>query len=204
MGISKPILLVGEALGQNEARFGRPFVGPSGLELLKLLNEAEVIALTSEDYTHLRSYYNTGLPKFLNEIWEAHPEVRRANVFNLHPPGDRLENFCGEKSQAIPGYPKLGTIGWVRAEFEPQLERLGDEILACDPNLIICLGNTPLWALSGRTGVSKLRGTTFLSTHIVSDYKCLVAYHPAAVIRQWELRPVTIIDLGKAIAEALS
>jgi len=202
MAVSKPILLVGEAHGQNEARIGAGLVGPSGIELLKMLNEAEVITLTAQDYKLFKDYYNTGKSEYISQIWYNHPEVIRSNVFNLHPPGDKLDNFCGDKSEAIPGWPKLGTIGWIRAEFEPQLERLGDEIIAADPNLIICLGNTPLWALGGRTGVSKLRGTTFLSTHTVSNYKCLVAYHPAAVIRQWELRPVTIIDLAKAPHEA--
>jgi hypothetical protein len=82
------------------------------------------------------------------------------------------------------------------------LDRLADEILACDPNLIIALGNTSLWALCGRTGVSKLRGTTQLTTHCVSGYKLLPTYHPAAILRQWENRPTTIFDLMKAKREA--
>lgn len=54
----------------------------------------------------------------------------------------------------------------------------------------------------GRTGITKLRGTTFLSTHTVSGYKLLPTYHPAAVIRQYELRPTTIADLMKAARES--
>ncbi len=200
--MNKPILLLGEARGQNEDRLGTSFVEPSGIELLRLLDESEIIALTAEDRSRLNLYYNTGDGTHIDMIWRMHPEVYRTNVFNLHPHGDRLENLCGGKEVAIKGWPKLGTAGWVRGEYQSELERLGDEILSVDPNLIICLGNSALWALSGRTGVSKLRGTTFLSTHCVSGYKCLVAYHPAAVIRQWELRPVTIIDLSKATREA--
>lgn len=196
-------MVVGEAMGQNEARTGVPFVGPSGIELLRLLDESEIIALTAEDRSRLNLYYNTGDGTHIDMIWRMHPEVYRTNVFNLHPHGDRLENLCGGKEMAIKGWPKLGTAGWVRGEYQSELERLGDEILSNDPNLIVCLGNSALWALGGRTGVSKLRGTTFVSTHCVSGYKCLVAYHPAAVIRQWELRPVTIIDLSKAPREAL-
>jgi hypothetical protein len=41
-----------------------------------------------------------------------------------------------------------------------------------------------------------------LSTHCVSGYKLLPTYHPAAIFRQWELRPTVIIDLGKARREA--
>jgi len=41
-----------------------------------------------------------------------------------------------------------------------------------------------------------------LSTHTVADFKVLPTYHPAAVLRQYELRPVTILDLQKAKREA--
>lgn len=197
----KPTILLGEAYGENEAKLGRPFVGPSGVELLRMLNESGLIELTAFDRDYINDFYKTGNPALLDAVWSLHPEVYRTNVFNLHPPGNRLEHFCGPKAGAIPGWPALLTSKYVRREFERELERLGDEILSTDPNLIICLGNSALWALAGRTGVSKLRGTTLLSSHCISGYKLLPTYHPAAVLRQWELRPTTIADLMKASRE---
>lgn len=197
----KPIFLLGEAMGENEVKIGKGFVGPSGIELLKMLSEAGVIEWTEADQSYLRSYYNRGDPHQIDMIWNLHPELYRSNVFQLHPPGNNLESFCGTKAEGIPGYPALTKGKFVRKEYEAQLDRLGDEIIQVDPNLIICLGNTPLWALGGRTGISKLRGTTFLSVHCVRDYKCLCCYHPSAVLRGWENRPVTVIDLGKATYE---
>lgn len=197
----KPILLLGEARGANEERLNSAFVGASGAELLRMLSDAELLKLSASDWAWLRLWYSRADSKALETIWQAHPEFARANVFNLHPPGDKLEAFCGDRREAIPGYPKLGNIGWIRNEFAPELDRLGDEILALDPNVIIALGNTPLWALTGRTGITKVRGTTCLSTHCVSDFKLLSTYHPAAVIRQFELRPVTVLDLYKAHRE---
>lgn len=194
-------MLIGEAQGEAEVKIGKGFVGASGIELLRMLSESGVIAWTETDQSYLHKYYNTGDPHLINMIWNLHPEVYRSNVFQLHPPGNNLEAFCGPKTEGIAGYPALIKGKFVRREFEPQLDRLADEILSIDPNLIICLGNSALWALSGRTGVSKLRGTTLLSSHCVSDYKCLVAYHPAAILRQWENRPVTLIDLSKAVYE---
>ena len=204
MGLSKPIILLGEAWGQNEAKIGKPFVGSSGAELIRMLTESGALDFSSSDRDYLSAYYATGDPNQLDMIWNLHPEFHRTNVFNLHPQGNALESLCGDKAEAIRGYPKLTvkSPSWLRAEFASELERLGDEILSHDPNLIVCLGNTPLWALAGRTGVSKLRGTTCLSSHTISGYKLLVTYHPAAVTRQWELRPTTIIDLGKIIHEA--
>lgn len=200
--MTKPVILLGEAMGEVEVKIGKGFVGASGIELLRMLSESGVIAWTETDQSYLHKYYNTGDPHLINMIWNLHPEVYRSNVFQLHPPGNNLEYFCGPKTEGIAGYPALIKGKFVRREFEPQLDRLADEILTIDPNLIVCLGNSALWALGGRTGVSKLRGTTFLSTHCVSDFKCLITYHPAAILRQWENRPVTLIDLAKAPHES--
>lgn len=198
----KPIVLCGEAWGEQEARIGAPFCGPSGIELLRMLHDAGIITLTDFDREGISNYYRRGDPKAVDAIWGMHPEVHRTNVFNIHPPGNRLEHFCGIKAEGIPSYPALLTSKYVRREFEAELDRLGEEILAIDPNLIVCLGNTALWALAGRTGVSKLRGTTSSSTHCVSGYKLLPTYHPAAVLREWSHRPTVIFDLMKARREA--
>lgn len=200
--MSKPIILLGEAKGENEAKINSSFVGASGIELLKMLHESSLLELTSADLDYLNKYYNTTDPQMIEMIWRLHPKFYRTNVFQFHPPGNRIESVCGTKAEALRGFPALIKGRFVRAEYKAELERLGDEILSIDPHLIIALGNTPLWALSGRTGVSKLRGTTAVSTNTVSGYKFLSTYHPAAVLRQWELRPTTVIDLMKAKREA--
>lgn len=194
----RPLVIVGEAWGSYEERIACGFVGPSGIELLRMLHEAKVITLTQIDREYINDYYRRGRPESIDSIWRLHPELYRTNVFNIHPPANRLEWFCGPKAEGIASYPALLPSRYVRRDFEPELDRLADEILAQDPNLILCLGNTALWALAGRTGVSKLRGTTSVSTHCVSGYKLLSTFHPAAVLRQWELRPTTIMDLVKA------
>lgn len=197
-----PVLLLGEARGENEAKINSSFVGASGVELLKMLSEAGIIEWTDADQEYLRRYYNENNPLHLEMVWQLHPEVARTNVFNRRPAGNRIEDFCGPKATAIRGYPALVKSKYVRQEFIPELERLADEITTWDPYLIICLGNTPLWALAGSTGISKLRGTTRLSTHTATGYKLLPTFHPAAVLRQWELRPTVIADLMKAKRES--
>lgn len=197
----KPILLLGEAQGENEAKINRGFVGTTGLELIKMLADAKVITLDGDDRANIAEYWRARDPWCLDAIWENHPEVYRTNVFQQHPPSNKLEHFCGGKSEGIPYFPALLKSKYVLKEHQHELDRLGEEILGIDPNLIICLGNSALWALAGRTGVTKLRGTTLLSTHTISGYKCLVTYHPSAVCRQWELRPTTVIDLQKITIE---
>jgi uracil-DNA glycosylase len=202
----KPLFLLGEAQGANEAKTGTPFVGASGIELLRMLDDAGVITLTSSDQTYMRRFWEKSDPQMVEMVWQMHPEIYRSNVFNQHPPGNEIDYFCGTKTEGIPGYPKLGKSRkgrdqYVRAEYAYELDRLGDEILNVDPNLIVCLGNAALWALCGIANITKNRGTTRLSTHTVSGYKVLGTYHPAYILRQWSERPVAVIDLAKANRE---
>ena len=194
----KPLFLIGEAFGSNEAKLGYGFVGAGGVELLRMLNDAGVIELSSEDSSFISKFWNTGDPACIDAVWRLHPELYRTNVFNFHPYANDITSLCGPKTTAVRDYPALAKSKFLRREFIPHLEALADEIARVDPNLIVTLGNTPLWALAGRTGISKLRGTTMLSSHTISGYKLLPTYHPAAVLRQWELRPTTVIDLMKA------
>lgn len=169
-----PICIIGEAWGEAEERERRPFVGASGYELTKMLSEAGI----------------------------DRADCFLTNVFNLKPPSNRMEALCGPKSLALPGYPALTGSKHIRAEFAPELLRLGDELITINPNVVICLGNTALWAMLGKAAISKLRGTTDTSTHTASGFKVLPTYHPAAVLRQWELRPTVVLDLMKAARES--
>lgn len=195
------IALVGEAYGEAEARLNCAFVGPSGAALLSMLSESGLLAFTSADRDFLRRYYQTQDSLLVDAIWQLHPEVFRTNVFNIHPARNDLGNLCADKAFALPGFGKLGE-GWIHAKYHPELDRLAADLLHHNPNLIVCLGNVALWALTGKVGIAKLRGTTLLSTHTVSGFKLLPTYHPAAILRQWEQRPTVIADLMKAGAEA--
>jgi len=196
----KPIFLLGDNRGETEDKLNLDFVSTAGAELIRMLGEAGILSLTSFDRDYIHRYYTTNDPRCLAAIWALHPEVYRTNVFKIK--ARDLEFFCGPKAEGIPGYPALIKSKYVRQEFEPELERLCHEILSVDPNIIICFGNLACWALSGATGITKVRGTTSLSTRTVLDYKLLPTYHPSAVLRQWELRPTIVADLMKAKRES--
>ena len=143
-----PIVIVGEAWGAEEARIGKALVGPSGVELLRQLDEANIIHLTSDDRTYISRYYTHGDSKAIDSVWSLHAdEVYRTNVLQFHPPGNDLNEVCGTKAEGIPGYPALLKGKYLNAKYEGELERLSNEIMDRNPNLIICLGNTALWAL---------------------------------------------------------
>ncbi len=65
------------------------------------------------------------------------------------------------------------------------------------PNVILALGNTPLWALTGKTGIKKWRGSMMISDLDLST-KVIPTYHPAAVLRMWDTRQHSVIDMRRA------
>lgn len=178
--LNAAIVLVGEAPGETEERHGIPFCGQSGEELGKMLAEA-------------------GLNK---------NHLRLTNVFKTRPPGNKLEAWCGSKKEMPPGYafPPLFTAKYLRPEYCGAVGELKDELATLAPNLIITAGSTACWAL-GLPNISRSRG---LVTSIglqdngggQRSVKVLPIYHPAAVLRNWAWRPITIADLLKARHEA--
>jgi len=196
------VVIVGESYGENEARIKEAFVGSSGIELLRMLHEGGILELTAEDQSYIYKFWVDRDPRLIDMVWRMHPEIYRTNVFNLRPAGNKIEDLCGPRATAISGLPSFGKSKYFRIEFEPEIDRLADELLRQDPNLIIACGNTACWALLGNVKISTIRGTTHLSTHTVRGYKVLPVYHPAAVMRNWEYRPTTVADFIKAARES--
>jgi uracil-DNA glycosylase len=169
------IALLGEAWGEVEERERQAFVGPTGYELNRMLSEAGI----------------------------RRKDCFATNVFNLKPPGNKIAALCGPKPMAIPDYPSIGKMGYIRREYTGELQRLANELEQVNPNIIIALGNTAAWAMLGKTQITKIRGTVQYSTHTMSGFKVLPTYHPAVIFRQWAVRPVAIMDLIKGKRESL-
>src|SRR6266403_2913547 len=168
------IAIVGEAWGAEEEIQRAPFVGASGWELTKMLSEAGI---------HRADCFLT-------------------NCFNLRPPGGNdIENLCTSKSDGLVIHGPLKAGKYLRPEYASELERLQHELQSCGANVIIALGGTTAWALLGSTGITKLRGTV-VNTSRLGRWKCLPTFHPAAILRDWSLRPVTVLDLAKAKRES--
>lgn len=171
------LFILGEAYGEAEDKAKAPFVGPTGYELTRLLEMVDI----------------------------RRADCYLSNVFNLRPAGNQIGELCGLKEDSIKGYPSLpigyGRRGYIRKEFSCELNRLGEELLDINPNLVLALGNTACWAMLGVTAISKLRGVTAISTHTASGFKVLPTYHPAAIFKQYELRPIVAMDFDKARRE---
>jgi uracil-DNA glycosylase len=191
---SAKILCVGEAWGKDEEECGKPFVGQSGRELARMACEAGLLRnplperwLSSRDMI----YY-----------WEASP-LLLTNVLALRPPNNNLDALCVPKAESNPAYPPLRQGKYLRPDLLPELERLQSEIQEIQPNLILAMGNTACWAVMRSAKISQIRGTAGLGPQgsIAQGLKILPTFHPAAVLRNWALRPIVVADLIKAKLE---
>lgn len=86
------------------------------------------------------------------------------------------------------------------------LARLQEDLARFRPHCILLLGNTALRAFHyrGEASVSNWRGSLFPAVFDSPSplAKCVATYHPAAVLRQSEWRPLLDFDLRRAVAEA--
>lgn len=197
------LVLCGEAYGEMEQALQYPFVGPAGFELLTLLEDSGLITLTPSDREHVKNRWNASgvlAAHYMRSIWEAHPEFHLTNVFNLRPQDNQIESLCTDKSGDHAGLPALRAGKYLRREFLPEVNRLYVELKSLRPHLVVAFGNTATWALLNHGAISKIRGVVALSPHV--GIKTIPAYHPAAILRQYDLRAVTILDLEKAKHEA--
>lgn len=172
--MKKPIMLVGDVWGREEEEKQAPFVGYAGQQLRAFLRDANI----SENDCYF------------------------TNCFNLHPPGGNdIKNLCGSKAEGLKGLPALEQKSYLLKKYEPELDRLVEEIKDVDPNVIVALGNTACIILFGEGKITNLRGRL---TTAHTGHKVIPTYHPAAVVREWRLRPNTILDLMKAKRESHS
>jgi hypothetical protein len=129
-----------------------------------------------------------------------HCEIDIGNVFNFHPPNNNIEEcFCNQREGGLTTLPPLKPGKYLRPPLLASLEALWSLVEQSRPNLVVAMGNTACWALLGEAKIGTLRGTVKKSPKL--GVKVLPTYHPAAVLRQWNLRTIVLSDLEKARLE---
>jgi uracil-DNA glycosylase len=83
---------------------------------------------------------------------------------------------------------KLGA-GFCRARFADELKALSAALKASAPPVIVALGRTPLWGLTGLNGITALRGQVLPNR--LSDAPVIATFHPSFVARQNSIGPET-------------
>ncbi|MFA4994682.1 MAG: uracil-DNA glycosylase [Bdellovibrionales bacterium] len=160
------LVLVGEAPGAEEARLGKPFVGRSGQLLDKMLEQAGI----------------------------EREQTLIANVFRFQPPANKIDTFfASRRAAATEGfklaeeYGKFGSA-FCRAAYAAEIEHLRDVLTREKPEIIVALGRTPFWALTGENGLLDKVGKP-LPCRLMPSVEVIPTYHPSFILRgNWKLQ----------------
>jgi uracil-DNA glycosylase len=163
------VMLVGEAPGAEEEAQGVPFVGASGIELNRMLHEAGM----------------------------SRSEVFVTNVARERPPGNDIDCYIAKTKKDRTPFHVLYRDRYVTRQIVDGTILLNREIREVKPNVIIPVGNVSMWALTGKWGITKWRGS-MLTAPEYPGVAIVPTYHPAAVLRQWDWRAIAVNDLRRA------
>jgi uracil-DNA glycosylase len=190
------IVFVGEAWGRKEDLFSHPLVGASGQELARMLASLEIGPELAFDYPSeldMIRYWKKAKEEF---------EIEVTNVFCCRPPYNNIEDFfAARRDGGDNSLPELTKGKYVLPAMRHHVETLWARLETWKPNIIVALGNTACWATLGETKITQLRGTVKVSPRL--GIKVLPTYHPAAILRQPELRTIVLRDLDKVGRESL-
>jgi len=126
----------------------------------------------------------------LNQAGINRQDCLIANVAREKPPGNKIGFYYEDTKQTTP-----------KPMMKAFIEYLKKEIIAFKPNIIIALGATALYTLTGMKGIERARGYITEST-LVPGVKVLPTYHPTAVGYTWNLGFQVVMDLRKALANS--
>ena len=185
--IPAKIMIVGEAWGEQEENWGKPFVGASGGELDRMLHEAGI--MRSECYV--------------------------SNVVNARPPGNDIGEWMALKKKDITSSHIPMRDKMVLPIIGEGYKQLLTEIMLVQPNVICAFGNVALWALTGKWGIRNWRGsllrfqpssfaTIDVYRHLGYNPKVIPSIHPASVLREWSQRQAVVNDLRRVATHKLS
>ncbi|MCZ6775844.1 MAG: hypothetical protein O7D34_05250 [Ignavibacteria bacterium] len=164
-------LVVGEAPGKQEVTAGLPFVGQSGQELMRMLTESGI----------------------------APDECRFTNVTMQRPPGNKIdEYFRTSKKRGVEDGATFHRGKWAMSPLLEGIEALRHEIIETEPQIVLGLGNTALWACTGEWGITRWRGSQMVGQIDDIQFKFLPTYHPAGIMRRWDWRWIALEDLKRA------
>lgn len=148
------------------------------------------------------------LDGILADVGLSRADVAVTSVFDRRPPNGDLNAWAVERKnlkalleplkrwQVIPC--KKGAVD--PRIVQPALERLAATVAKVSPNVIVALGNAPLAALCGVSGIGKVRG----ALHFYGTIKVIPTYAINGVLANYEWRPSVVADFMKIVRESAS
>jgi uracil-DNA glycosylase family 4 len=121
-----------------------------------------------------------------------------------------LQNAGLNPSECFQGYiynevPPGGDINHINksdGDFQASLNILKNDLNKFQPNCVLLLGATALWASGVYHGINVYRGTVFKGFN--DWYKCIATFSPSYVNKVWDESPLFLFDVLRAADQAAS
>lgn len=124
-----------------------------------------------------------------------------SNVCHDRPPGNDISEWFLTKTAAKAAGRSVFANRYPHDSIISGHLLLRSRISTYKPRLVIAFGNTALWSLTEQWGILKWRGSIMEGP---DGCKVLPTVHPAAILREWGLRPIVLQDLRRAKRESLT
>jgi uracil-DNA glycosylase family 4 len=113
---------------------------------------------------------------------------------------DASQCFIGNVCQIRPPDNDISRFDWNSDEIQCGLQSLRHDLAEFNPHCVLLLGATACRAFGDSRSITSIRGTIFKSPTF--GYKCVAAYHPAAVLRYFGWAPIFKFDLHRAYQQS--
>lgn len=199
------IFFLGEAPSHEDCLKGYPLVDSQGILLSRALRAAGLVepslaALPESFEPHLRG-------ETRRILWERRSHSF-ATLFDEPLGKSGLKDLCqparvAAEWKTATGYnlPPLAD-GYLIPECLHAIDRLTTEIQQTRPNLIVALGPTALWAITGENSIETFRGAIGAASAGSPGTKYIATYDPHHVGQRFKFLTIMIGDFVKARAEA--
>lgn len=167
-------------------------IAPPGAKIMFVIDAPGEKDDISGKPLHPQSPAGNMFDKLLGNAKLSRYEVAITSVAKERPPGNKIEMFFEDKRMYNP---KPIMLQWV--------EDLKQDIILHKPNIVVGLGDTALWALTGSRGITANRGYV-LSCSLVQKQKIMCTFQPQSINYEWHLAFTTIMDFRKAVRESQS
>lgn len=140
-----------------------------------------------EDIKSGKLFSGSTLDNLLSQASIARYQCSFTNVAQDCPPAGKISYFFEDTKCTIPK-PKMQN--WINS--------LKKEIKLLKPNIIVTLGPTAFYILTGEKKLADFRGY-ILESSLVPGLKVLPTYHPKEINFDWKLYFQAVLDLRKAV-----
>jgi uracil-DNA glycosylase len=125
-------------------------------------------------------------------------DLRDAHFRSVFPFGVKdIKTLCGKAPEGMRGFPALTKGKYLLEKYASYINDLHEAIVHHKPTVVLALGATAMWALTGISGIRNYRGTPMHGFGHLSNTKIIPTFAPAAIHKDWSQYPVFIADLDK-------